>query len=69
MAVPVDVVIRGQSLEDFGFTVEGAFSGTGLNTWGFLWDCAAIWSPADPTITTVWSNCTSPPDVFELCNE
>lgn len=70
MSVPVDVLIRGQALEDFGFTVELSLSGTGLNTFGFLWDCSAIWYPGDnPALTTAWTECTQPPGMYEICAE
>lgn len=70
MAAPLDVVIHGQALEDFGFQYENAFSGVGLMTFGFLWGCSDIWSPADnPALVTVWTDCTPPPGVYELCSE
>lgn len=51
-----DITIDGNGLETFGFESFGAFSGVGLNTFGFIWDCAAIWSKAINTPTNSWSN-------------
>lgn len=67
--VSVDVLIKGMALNDFGFTVNGAFSGTGLNTFGFLWDCSAIWESADPSVTTTWTTCSTPSGIYEICEE
>lgn len=57
MAQLTDVTIVGQALESFGFTANDTIAGIGLNSFGFLWPCDAIWSPCDPTITTTWTSC------------
>lgn len=59
MANPLDVKIEGQALNDQGFTVDKAISGVGLNTFGFLWPCADIWSNAFDSVTTGWTACIS----------
>lgn len=52
--LPVDVVIVGQALTDFGFTAYKTIQGVGLNTFGFLWPCDGIWDVAQDPRTTTW---------------
>lgn len=52
-----DVIIVGNALNDFGFCAKNTIAGLGLNTFGFLWPCDAIWSPTDSPITTTWNSC------------
>jgi hypothetical protein len=67
MAQPLDVVVAGQALETNGFTAFDTIAGIGLVSFGFLWPCSGIWSPADDTITTVWSNDTA--SSTEVCTD
>lgn len=67
MAQPLDVVIKGMALNDFGFVAENTISGVGLNTFGFLWECAAIWSPSDDPVTTTWVDCGAAAASVEVC--
>jgi hypothetical protein len=48
--VAIDVVIEGDALNTRGFQNLGALSGIGLLTFGFLWECGAIWGPG-PNVT------------------
>lgn len=70
MAAPLDVVILGMALNDFGLSANNTIAGLGLNTFGFLWPCDAIWSPADHVISTTWTayRCEQNPSV-EICIE
>lgn len=56
----VDATVEGEALETFGLTARDTISGIGLVTFGFLWECAAIWEPSDESVTTNWSNSDSP---------
>jgi len=65
MASPVGSVrLDGQALMSFGF--EGGpntISGLGLNTFGFLWPCADIWSPVIGVTLTTWTACVTPGEI------
>lgn len=50
-----NVEIVGTALNDMGLSAHNAISGTGLNTFGFIWDESAIWTKSDANITTNWS--------------
>lgn len=52
-----DVTVKGLALEDFGLSANNTISGYGLVTFGFLWGCADIWSPAYNAVTTTWVGC------------
>lgn len=68
MAQPLDVIIVGQALNDFGFVgAQNAIAGLGLNTFGFLWPCDAIWTCTDPAITTVWVDVPPVNPSTEVC--
>lgn len=69
MANPVDARLDGQALMSFGF-VGGpdAISGVGLNTFGFLWPCADIWTPISEASSTTWTDC-SQVNPSDGCNE
>lgn len=69
MSQPLDVTIKGMALEDFGFIAEGAISGVGLNTFGFLWPCNEIWAPCDAPITTTWVSCGADSGNIETCTD
>lgn len=58
MANPIQVKIVGDALNSLGFSGEQTISGVGLNTMGFLWAIQDIWTPADPVVSTTWSECT-----------
>lgn len=58
MANPINVIIVGQALDSQGFVgANNTVEGLGLNTFGFLWPDAGIWTPCDPLITTTWTEC------------
>lgn len=59
MAAPIDVKIVGNALNSFGLTGEDTISGVGLNTFGFLWPKADIWTTCEDVITTTWTECTN----------
>lgn len=63
----LDVTIKGQALNSFGLTASDTISGLGLNTFGFLWACADIWSPDDPVVSTNWTTCTGSVVDVETC--
>lgn len=64
---PVDVVVVGNNLNSYGFVgYNFNISGLGLNTFGFLYPCADIWTPADETATTTWTACETASNV-EVC--
>lgn len=67
MSYPLDVTVKGMALNDFGFVAEGAIAGVGLNTFGYVWPCDAIWTPADASITTAWVSCGSNSGNIEIC--
>ena len=69
MALPLDVTVKGQALNSFGFTAENTIAGLGLNTWGYLWPCQAIWSPGDYSITTTWVDCIGNSGNIEICTD
>ena len=69
MSAPVDPVIAGEALDDFGFTAYNTISGLGLNTFGFLWGCGEIWAPAFPPVTTVWTVYQEPNVTVEVCTD
>lgn len=66
---PIDVIIVGVNLNSFGFVgLNYNVEGLALNTFGFLWPCDAIWTPADEVIaTTAWAGCTLPATGIEIC--
>lgn len=49
--------ISAVALMDMGFTSEynTGISGTGLDTFGFLWSVSNIWFRDAPNVTTVWT--------------
>lgn len=52
----LDVIFDGLAIVDDGMISSyNTLSGTGLNTFGFLWDAANIWQKSDTVITTVWT--------------
>ncbi len=59
MAAPLDVKIVGTALNSLGFTGENTIDGVGLNTFGFLWPCASIWTSSEAAVTTVWVEATN----------
>lgn len=61
MAAPFDVTIKGNNLESFGFVGGPVWNptGLGLNTFGFLYPCDAIWQPSDFPIVTTWAACSA----------
>ncbi len=67
MANPIDVTIKGMALNSFGLTANSTIAGVGLNTFGFLWPCDAIWYPADENVTTTWVECSVGMTNIELC--
>ncbi len=71
MAFPLDVTVQGQALNDFGFEALNTIAGLGLNTFGFLWPCDAIWSSAQDAITTTWIGCdtNNPANTVETCTD
>ena len=69
MAVQFDIIIVGTALNSFGLTGKNTISGLGLNTFGFLWDCADIWGPAYDTVVTTWTNCLDPNANIETCSD
>lgn len=70
MANNFDVVIAGNALNSFGLTAFNTIAGLGLNTFGFLWPCDAIWTSCDENIVTVWGSCAIPnPPNIEQCND
>ena len=69
MSAPVDPVIAGEALDDFGFTAYNTISGLGLNTFGFLWGCGEIWAPAFPPVTTTWTVYQEPNVTVEVCTD
>lgn len=64
----LDVTIQGQALNDFGFEALGTIAGLGLNTFGFLWPCDAIWVNSESSITTTWTNSVTNTSV-ETCTD
>lgn len=68
---PLDVIIVGQALNDFGLTAFDTVEGLGLNTFGFLWPCNGIWAPNDDTITTAWTvaNACGTGGTVEVCSD
>lgn len=68
MSAPLDVTVTGMNLNSFGLVSNfGAISGVGLNTFGFLVPCDAIWTPACPSITTTWVSCGANSGNIETC--
>lgn len=59
MAAQFDVKIVGNALNSQGFTGENTIDGVGLNTFGFIWPCASIWTSCEEPITTVWIEATN----------
>lgn len=56
MAHPMDVKVVGTALNSEGFIGDQwSISGVGLNTFGFLWPCADIWTSSETRITTTWT--------------
>ena len=53
-AQPVDAVVVGMALNDFGFEAFNTIAGLGLVTRGFLWPCDGIWQPSNALISTTW---------------
>lgn len=69
MAGEQDVLISGQALESLGFIGENTISGIGLMTFGFIWNCGAIWSPSDdPAVVTIWIPSTFGSSTVVGCN-
>lgn len=65
---PIDVIIVGQALNDFGLEAFDTVEGLGLNTFGFLWPCSGIWAPADDPVSTAWMNANESGSV-EVCTD
>lgn len=66
---PVDNVVSGQALDSFGFDgTQETIAGLGLNTFGFLWPCDAIWSSTETSITTTWTSLDSSTNI-ETCKD
>jgi hypothetical protein len=60
MSNPVDARVVGQALESRGFIGDQkAIAGLGLNSFGFIWPCDAIWTDTDSVIVTAWSDVAS----------
>lgn len=60
MAIPFDVIITGEALNDFGFMAFNNIEGLGLNTFGFLWPINGIWAvcmDCDDPVSTTWTDC------------
>lgn len=66
---PIDVTIQGMALNDTGLSAQNTIAGLGLNTFGFLWPCDAIWAPSDLSITTSWVNCGGSSHSVEVCTD
>ncbi len=65
-----DVIVVGTALETNGLSGKNTISGLGLVTYGFIWGCSEIWSPADESITTTWEVCNSSSgDNLETCQD
>lgn len=65
---PIDVTVVGNALESEGFVgANYAMAGLGLNTFGFLWPCDAIWVDTESAITTTWTAATLPIVSTEVC--
>ena len=69
MSAPVDPIIVGDSLNDFGFEAFNTISGLGLVTMGFLWGCGEIWAPAYPNVTTTWTVYNEPNATVTTCTD
>lgn len=67
MADMWDVTINGRGLSDYGL-YGYSVSGLGVSTYGLVWPCSAIWDDGSPTVTTTWSECSTPDNVEE-CTE
>lgn len=68
MANPIDATISGIALETEGFIgLQFAIAGLGLNTFGFLWPCDAIWTTSDLPITTTWVCGAQNTNNVEIC--
>lgn len=65
---PADVVVVGDSLNDFGFVAFKTIAGLGLNSRGFLWPCTGIWQPTDDaSLVTTWVAPTPAVNNTETC--
>lgn len=70
MAQQIDVRIVGNALETRGFLgFQYALSPIAVITFGFLTDCADIWTDSDTPITTTWVNASLPPGDVEVCQD
>lgn len=69
MAEPVDVVIAGEALCDFGICAFNTISGLGTITLGQLWGCGEIWNKAYPKVTTTWTVYNEPNVTVENCTD
>lgn len=79
MANPIDVVVVGNALNSFGFVgLQYSVAGLGLNTFGFLWPCDAIWSSSltppmnDPycgSSFTIWTSVSLAISNIETCTD
>jgi hypothetical protein len=67
MANPLDVTVKGQALNSQGLTANDTISGVGLNTFGFLWPCADLWTNYYENVSTTWTSCTPDVDNVETC--
>lgn len=54
-----DITVYGEALETFGFEAYQTIDGFGLLTFGFLWECAQIWTDSESTLATSWTNSES----------
>lgn len=71
MALAFDVTITGSALLTEGFVATDQYNVAGIseNTFGFLTPCDAIWTPADPIISTTWTDCaTGMTQTIEYCS-
>lgn len=67
--LPVDVIVVGTALNDFGFQANDAIEGLGLNTFGFLWPCNGIWAPQNRAISTTWVAIQTSKVTSETCSD
>lgn len=68
MALPVDAVVSGANLNDFGIAGENySLSGLGLNTFGFLFPCDGFWTPTEKPITTTWTSYNQGLTTVDVC--
>lgn len=58
----IDASVRGEAVITNGLEAETSagpiLSGLGLLTFGFVWECSAIWLDTTSTTTTTWTDST-----------